>query len=75
MEAEERPNLHRHDHVGGFVKNSLDSTVGTVTELFTELELIHVDKERSAIGKVDTRRVYNCFTVEVKRTRWVTGKR
>jgi hypothetical protein len=57
MEAEERPNLHRHHRVGGFVKNSLDSTVGTVTELFTELELIHVDKERGAIGKVDTRRV------------------
>jgi hypothetical protein len=75
MEAEERPNLHRHHHVGGFVKNSLDSTVSTVAELFTELELIHVDKERGAIREVDTRRVQNCFAVEVKRTRRVTGKK
>jgi len=57
MEAEKRPDLHRHHRVGRFVKNSLDSTVGTITELFTELELIHVDKEGGAIGKVDTRRV------------------
>jgi len=57
MEVEERPNLHRHHHVGGFVEDSLDCTVGTVTELFTELELIHVDDERGAIGKVNTRRV------------------
>lgn len=75
MEAIERPNLHRHHYVGGFVENSLDSTVGTVTELFTEVELIHIDKERSTIGKVDTRRVYNCFAVEVERTRRVTDKK
>jgi len=75
MEAEERPNLHRHHHVSGFVKNSLDSTVGTITELFTELELIHVDKERGATGEVNTRRVYNCFAIEVKGTRRVTGKK
>lgn len=74
-EAEERPNLHCHHHVGRFVENSLDSTIGTVTELFTELELIHVDEERSAIGKVDTRGVYNRFAVEVERTRRVTEKK
>jgi len=35
------------------VKDSLDGTVGTVTELFTKLELSHVDGERGAIGKVN----------------------
>jgi len=35
------------------MENSLDCTVGTVTELFTEQELIHVDGEVGAIGKVN----------------------
>jgi hypothetical protein len=34
--------------------HSLDSTVGTVAELFAKLELIHVDGEGGAIGKVNT---------------------
>jgi hypothetical protein len=45
--------LHRHRHVGGSMDYSLNSTICTVTELFPELELIHVDGEGWAIGKVN----------------------
>lgn len=56
------------------MEDSLDGTVGAVTEFFTELELIHVDGERRAIRKVDPGGMYDCFAVKIERARWITIK-
>ena len=54
------------------MEDSLDGTVGAVTELFTELELIHVDGERRPIREVDPGGMYNRFAVKIERARWIT---